>query len=83
MLAQHSGPHSLWGEPPWPPGKLLLACVMASLGTGRKQPAPSGLKIAEHYGHTLVFEGKTWEGSVAIEEAEKVAPSLPNTACSC
>lgn len=58
MLAQHSEPHSLRGELLWPPGKLLLVCVMASLGTGRKQPAPSALKIAEHYGHTLVFEGK-------------------------
>lgn len=80
MLAQHFAPHSLWGEPP---GKWLLACVMASLGTGRKQPAPSGLKIAEHYGHTLVFEGKTWEWSAAIEEAEQVTPLFPNTACSC
>lgn len=59
VLAQHSGARSLRGELLWPLGKLLLACEMASLGTGRKQPAPSGLKIAEHYGHTLVFEGKT------------------------
>lgn len=58
--AGRTGPSAplLPGEPP-PLGKSLLACVTASLGTGRKQPAPSGLKIAEHYGHTLVFEGKT------------------------
>lgn len=59
VLAQHSGAGSLRGELLWPQGMWLLPCVMASLGTGRKQPAPSGLKIAEHCGHTLVSEGKT------------------------
>lgn len=60
---------------PSPPRKVA-PCLCNSLRTCRKQPAPSGLKIAEHYGHTLVFEGKTCEVSVAIKEAKKVTHSL-------